>query len=428
MKINKPGPLNGLRVLDLAGPIGLYCTKQLAEMGADVVKIEPPGGDPTRNIGPFVHGEINPEKSLYFFYYNTNKRSITLNLETEKGREIFKKLVKSADIVVETYHPGYLEKLGLGYDNLRTINRGLIMTSITGFGQNGPYCDYQWSDLVGLAMGGIMILSGFPDDPPNYVGGYQAYNLAGTNGAIGTLMALCYRDANGEGQHVDVSMQEAVVPASEISIPSYAARKIIRRRSGRQVYRGWNELFPCKDGYIMCSPFGAAGWRKVLAWVESEGMAADLTTDNYTTLLDIMANVQMDRQPTGQKSGAKSLAGRDADIAHIEEVWEQFLMTHTKQELFEKCQAMNVRLMPIYNAADQMHDPQLLSRDWFTPVEHPELGETIIYGGPPYRFSETPWRIIKRSPFLGEHNQEVYEKELGFSPEDLISLEKDGVV
>jgi crotonobetainyl-CoA:carnitine CoA-transferase CaiB-like acyl-CoA transferase len=223
-------------------------------------------------------------------------------------------------------------------------------------------------------------------------------------------------------------MQEAVVPASEISIPSYAARKIIRRRSGRQVYRGWNELFPCKDGFIMCSPFGAAGWRKVLAWVESEGMAADLTTDNYTTLLDLMANVQMDRQPTGQKSGAKSLAGRDADIAHIEEVWEKFLMTHTKQELFEKCQAMNVRLMPIYNAADQMHDPQLLSRDWFTPVEHPELGETITYGGPPYRFSETPWRITKRSPFLGEHNQDVYEKELGLSSEDLIGLEKDGVV
>jgi len=428
MNIDNRGPLDGIRVLDLANPIGLYCTKLLAEMGADVIKIEPPGGDAARRIGPFLHGEVDPEKSLFFYHFNTNKRSITLNLEREEGRKILKKLVKSADILVETFPPGHLDKLALGYENLRSVNPGLIMTSITGFGQTGPYRDYKWCDMVGLAMGGLMVLSGFPDDPPNYLGGYQAYNLTGTNGAIGTLLALYSRDATGEGQYVDVSMQEAVVPATELSIPAYAARKILRKRTGRQVYRGWNELYPCKDGYVVCSPFGAARWRQVLEWAKSEGMEADLKNDNYAELLDIMGDVQMDRQPTSPRLNPKALEGRDAEIAHIEEVWERFLKTHTKQELFEKCQGMGVRLMPFYNAGDQLQDPQLLARDWFTSVEHPELGETFTYAGPPYRFSKTPWRITKRSPFIGEQNEEIYKGELGFSSVDLIELKQKGVI
>jgi len=422
------GALSDIRVIDLAGPIGLYCAKQLAELGADVIKVERPGGDRTRNIGPFYHDEPHPEKSLHFFHFNANKRSITLNLETTQGREILKRLVKTADIMVETFPPGYLQQLGLGYEELRKINPGLILTSITGFGQSGPFKDYKAADIVGVAMGGLMWLAGFPEQPPNYAGGYQGYNLASINSTMSALMALHYRDITGEGQHVDVSMQEAVVTSTELGVIAYATRKIIRKRTGRQVYRGWNEVFPCKDGYIMCSPFGAAGWKQMLEWADSEGMAADLKDERYQDLLDIMSDVQMDRQVSGPRRDPKALAGRDAEISHVEQVWEDFLLTHTREELYRKCQSMGIRLMPIYSAADQLQDPQLTAREWFIPVAHPELGHVLTYAGPPYRLSRTPWQIRKRAPLVGEHNLEIYKEELGFSVEELLTLKQQGVI
>ncbi len=424
----KEGALSDIRVIDLAGPIGLYCTKQLAEMGADVIRIEPPGGDPARNIGPFFHDEPHPEKSLYFFHFNANKRSITLNIEAPQGREILKKLVRGADVMVETFPPRYLEGLGLGYEELKKNNLGIILTSITPFGQTGPYSDYQACDMVGVAMGGLMGLSGFPDEPPNCLGGYQGYNLAGLNGTIGTLIALCYRDLTGDGQHVDVSMQESVITSTELVVPLYYIRRRKRKRTGRQVFRGWSEIFPCKDGYTMCSPFGGGGWQRLLAWADSEGKAENLTSDKFVDLLDTMGDVQMDRQVTGPRRDPRALANRGDDITHVEDVWERFCLTHTMEELYQKCQSERVRLCPIYNAADQLKDPQFVSRQWFTPVEYPELRETLIDTGPPYRFSKTPWSIYRRAPLIGEHNTEIYKKELGFSRQDLINLKQTGVI
>lgn len=419
--------LDDIRVLDLAGMMGIYCTKQLADLGADVIRLEPPGGDPLRKIGPFYKDEVNPEKSLYFFLFNTNKRSITLNLEMTEGQEILRKLAKGADVVVETFPPGHLDKLGIGYDALSKINPRLILTSITGYGQSGPYRDYKACDITGVAMGGLMWIGGFPEAPPSYPGGYQGYYLASINGTTGTLMALYHRDMTGEGQHVDVSMQEAVVDCSELGIPLYTAKRRIRKRTGRQVYRGWNELFPCKDGYIMCSPFGGGRWKEVLDWANSEGMATELRSPRYAELLDIMGDVQMDRQVTDPKRDPRVLAGRDADIAHIEQVWESFLASHTKEELYHKCQSMRVRLTPIFSAADQLQDSQLLAREWFISVEHPQLGDCLTYPGPPYRFKEMPCEI-RRAPSAGQHNMEVYQRELGFSTEDLIALKQEGVI
>ena len=158
--------LGDIRVLDLAGPPGVYCAKLLADLGADVIKIERPGGDPLRNIGPFFHDEPDPEKSLYWFQFNTSKRSITLNLDSADGREILEKLVAKADVIVETFPPGHLEQMGLGYGTLRELNPRLILTSITPFGQTGPYQDFKGSDIIAQAMGGLMNLAGFPEDPP----------------------------------------------------------------------------------------------------------------------------------------------------------------------------------------------------------------------------------------------------------------------
>ena len=171
-----------------------------------------------------------------------------------------------------------------------------------------------------------MWLAGFPEHPPIYPGGYQAYNLASVDAAMGTLFALYYRDLTGEGQHVEISMQESVVPSTELGVIAYATRKTIRKRTGRQVFRGWNEVFPCKDGYVICSPFGGAGWRQMLEWADGEGLAADLKKEEYQDLLLHMADVQLDRQTTGPQLDPRALIGREEQIAHVEQAWENFLM------------------------------------------------------------------------------------------------------
>lgn len=189
--------LAGYRVLDLADDKGLYCGKLLADLGADVIKVEPPGGDRTRLVPPFYHDEMHPEKSLSFLYLNANKRSLTLDLAGSEGKAAFQRLVATADVVLETFTPGYLDGLGLGYKGLRDINPRLIMTSITGFGQTGPYRHFQSCDIVAQAMGGLMYVTGYAEDPPNLIGARQAYYLASIHAALGTLVALYYRERTG---------------------------------------------------------------------------------------------------------------------------------------------------------------------------------------------------------------------------------------
>jgi crotonobetainyl-CoA:carnitine CoA-transferase CaiB-like acyl-CoA transferase len=187
--------LSDLRVLDLAGPIGVYCGKLLADLGADVIKIEPPAGDPMRGYGPFYEDDPQPEKSLYWWHFNTNKRGITLNITTAEGQALFRRLARDSDIVIESFTPGYLEELGLGYRSLHGLNRGLIMTSVTPFGQEGPYSRFKGADIVGQAMGGIMDQVGFPDRPPYVIGGEIGYWTASTLAADATMLALASRAA-----------------------------------------------------------------------------------------------------------------------------------------------------------------------------------------------------------------------------------------
>ncbi len=424
----KEGPLTDVRVLDLANESGVYCTKLLADLGADVIRIEPLGGDPMRTKAPFVMDEPHPEKSLYFFHFNTSKRSITLNLDTVTGREIFKELVRCADIVVETFLPGYLDDVGLGYAMLSEINPRLILVSITGFGQNGPYRHFRASDVVGVATGGLMYLGGFPEEPPNYPGANQGYHLASVDGATGALVALCERDLTGIGQQVDVSMQAAVCQAIEHAMVYWDVRRGIRKRTGRQVYRGWNEVFPCKDGHIFCSPFGGAGWKKMLELMDSEGMAADLDQEKYHTVLAVMADRQMDRGLSSKPLDPRLLKDYTQEIAHIEEVWEHFTMAYTANELLNMCQTVGVRLLPAYNAQHLVEDPHLNDREFFVSVHHPELGISLKYPGGPYRLSETPWAISRRAPLAGEHNLDIYRDELGFSLERIAMLREGGII
>ncbi|MFC1907233.1 CaiB/BaiF CoA transferase family protein, partial [Chloroflexota bacterium] len=202
--------LTGRRILDLADEKASFCSKLLADMGAEVFKIERPGGDASRTVGPFWENRPHPEKSLSFWYHNTGKQGITLDLDSEEGQQIFRRLAQNVDAVVESFPPGYLDKLGVGYQALSELNPGLIMASVTGFGQDGPYREYRTCDIVASAMGGQMSVCGTPDTPPIKPYGQQPYYLAALFAATGILLALRQRRQSGQGQHIDISLQEAV--------------------------------------------------------------------------------------------------------------------------------------------------------------------------------------------------------------------------
>ena len=405
------GMLSPYRVLDLADEKGLICGKLLGDLGADVIKVERPGGDAARCLGPFFHDEPHPEKSLFWLAYNTSKRGITLNIESSDGQAIFKRLVKTADVVVESFAPGHLGKLGLGYADLQKINPGIILVSISAFGQSGPYKDYKAPDIVAWAMGGNMAPFGEIDRPPIRIGYHsQAYLNAGADAAAGALLGIF----SGEGQHIDVSVQEAVVNCTEHITSRWDLMKFLQNRvdgpgtPGLRVTRIW----PCKDGFI--SWFY---WEGVMSlttnlplvkWIESEGMADEFIT-------------QFDWSKFGPETP------RDA-IDRIEAPTAKFFLSHTKAELFEGAIHRNVQVYPVSTAADILADPQLTSRKFWTEVEHPELGTSLPYPGAFAAASEAPPRITRRAPLIGEHNSEIFEADLGFSHEQILMLKQAGVI
>lgn len=381
--------LSDIRVLDLTDEKGVYCGKLLADLGADVIKIERPGGDPMRRLGPFFRDSMRIEESLFWFNFNTNKRGITLNIEHRWGQEILKRLAKTSSVILESYMPGYLDDLGIGYEALHKLNSGLIFTSITGFGQTGPFKDFKPSDIAAAAMGGLMYISGFPERAPSFPGASQSYYLGSVNGAIGTLAALIARDISGLGQQVDVSLQEAVCTAIETAMVQYDVNKNNRKRTGRRLFRYWNEVWQCKNGYVVCSPLGGGGWRQILDWMSSEGMADDLTNNQYKELFATMARY-MGGEEQEPRSKIPSLKPYIRDIEHVEEVWSRFLMAHHKEELFKFCQERGIALMPISSVVDVVNDIHLREVGYFVEIEHSELGIHALYPGPPYRLSDTP--------------------------------------
>jgi len=406
-------PLSPYRVLDLTCEKGYFCGKILADLGADVIKIEPPEGDPGRNIGPFYHGQQDREKSLLFFAYNTNKRSLTLNLQTHQGQEIFKKLAKTADFVIESFHPGYMDKIGLGYSVLKDVHPRVIMVSITPFGQEGPYKDWKASDIVAIAMGGLSHITGSPDRPPARVSVDQAYVIAGAQGAMGAMIAHYYREATGKGQHVDTSTQESVV-LSALTVPqAWDLQKFIWPREGAFMSRARKRvrhLWPCKDGYIAWRLFtGGLGvkTRAMVDWMKSQGKAGELAEINWQEL-DL-------------------LTVPEEKFYHWQELFGEFFKTHTKAELCKEALARGIVLIPASTPKDLLADPQLEARGYWEEVEHPELGTALTYPGALYKSSEVEWKF-RRAPLMGEHNREIYEGELGFTKERLAAMKQGGII
>jgi len=399
------GALGGYRVLDLADSNGAYCAKLLADLGADVIKIERPEGDPGRRIPPFVDDVPHLEKSFYFLYRNANKRGLTLNLETSAGRDIFQKLVKTADVLVENFGPGYMTDLGLDYPVLRDVNSGLIMASMTEFGHAGPYRYRKGCNLVDFAMSGVMITSGFPGKVPSLLPGSPAYDAAAMTAVISILAALYSRGATEQGQYVETSVHESsrvglypwVVPvycqASNMDDPA-AGRET---RMGASIY----PVYPCKDGFIRVVALTPRQWD---ALVRALGSPEVLLLPEWRDFLYRIGNAE-----------------------DLYALMLEFTGSMTMLELFEAGRREGVPIAPILDIASFYNSPHTKAREFFVEVDHPAVGKAD-YPGPPYKWTETPASIRRPAARLGEHNEEVYCKELGYSTADLAALRGAGVL
>ncbi len=395
--------LSGLHILDLTDLKGAMCAKLFGDMGANVIKVEPPEGDAARRIGPFLDGQPHPERSLLFWFYNTSKRGITLDLNQPAGQELVRRLVAKADVLVESAAPGTLARLGLGYEALKQINPNLVLTSITPFGQTGPYRAYRASDMVAEALGGMVWPNGFPDEPPLHALGLQAYHSASFFAAVGTLLALWTRDSLGQGQWVDVSMQEAVAGAVEHIAPFYHQGLGVESRRGSLHWSRHFRVTRCRDGYVMHCTLG--DWTSLVEWVKGDGKAQDLDDPRWEDLLY-----------------------RRERAEHLFAVLDDWAKDYSVAELMEGAQLRRIPYAMVQPPEALVDDPQLNERGFFSNIEHPELGRTVRYPGGPIHFTTTPWRIARRPPLLGEHNSEVYGNELGMESDRLSALKQAGVI
>lgn len=409
--------LPGLRVLDLTDEKGFLCGKILGDMGADVIKVERPGGDLSRNIGPFYHDIPHPEKSLYWFAYNLNKRGITLNIETKDGQEILRRLVKNADILIESFSPGYMDSLGLGYRALSEINSRLIMVSITPFGQTGPYKNYKGPDLVCMAMSGFMYICGDADKPPVRIPIPQSYLAGGAEGAVGAAIAYYHRQTSGEGQHVDISIQESLLLTMALAIPLWQVEHSHLKRYGSSRRLGSGGLsrivWPCKDGHVNFVIHGGqtgSHTNKALAdWMDEEGMLPDFMREVDWNKLDLVTI-------------PKEL------MSSLEEHIGKFFLGRTKAELYQWARENQAMLYPVSTTEDLMKSDQLSERNFWVDVEHPEVGDTICYPGAWAMLSAASLTIRRRAPLIGEHNQEIYEGELHMPHSEIVMLKQAGVI
>ncbi len=403
--------LSDVKVLDLTWYIaGPYCTKMFADFGADVLKIERyPDGDPARKIGPFLGDDPHPEKSLLFSHLNLNKRGITLDLNAADGGKTFKALIKDADILVESFSPGVMQRLGLDYQTLKEINPTLIMTSISNFGQTGPYRDFKASELVLSGIGHDMYSSGIPGRHPLKLGGNCLQYQAGHMAAAATLAAYWLRRNHGIGQYIDVSMQEVLAADTDhktTNLVSFAysgmtmTSNVVGRLDPREVASDITPsgIFPCKDGFVR-----AAGG--IMFWDRFVKIFPEL--GEMFTYPDDVLNVE-ENKPI------------------VDALWYDWCLDHTKQEIMETCQKAKYFCMAVNTPKDAIESPQFKEREFWVEVEHPVTGKQI-YPGDPINMELTPWRVRMPAPLLGQHNEEIFN-ELRNKPQIEIKSETETIV
>ena len=396
------GALDGVRVLDLTHHIaGPWCTKLLADYGADVLKVEPPGGDPAREMPPFFHDEVHQDKSLLFLYLNTSKRGITLNLKSTEGKRVFFELVKDTDVLVENYSPRVMPSLGLDYQTLREHNPSLVMASISNFGQTGPYRDYKATEIVAYALGGLMYIFGNYDREPLKHALHQAQFKAGTDAASAALMALYHQRLTGEGQHVDVSVQEAIASTLRDVVDNYTYTGAVRRRQPNHS-GDLTRLRAASDGYILPNPGIGAGlnWRSVVEFLEEPELDDERFAD---------------------------ASARLANAEELGKILDRCFETKKKADVFYAAHERRFIYGMVQSPEEVLENPQYQHRGYFVEQDHPIVG-SITYPGAPFIMSGTPWEASLPAPSLGEHNEEVFQNRLGYSSDDLARLRAAGVV
>lgn len=374
--------LDDIKVLELEPGIGgSYCGKLLADLGAEVIKVEKPEtGDRVRGIGPFAGHEPGVESSLLFQFLNTNKKSITLDIEREEGKHIFRHLARDVDLVIEGFQPDYLVRSGLGYSALSAINPRLVFGSITYFGQTGPYRLYKGSSIVASAMGGLMYITGAPDREPLKIAGWQAEYLAGAHASVGVMAAISAQRMSGRGQHLDVCIMESVASILEHADVYYSYTGRIKTRSGnRHGLIHPMTILPCKDGYA--AVIAGGDWEN---FVRFSGIEA-LRDERFNT-------------------GEERLEHAD----EIDELLRPWLREKTRNELFHSAQEWRIPFAMVMGIDELFDDPQLQAREFFNWLKHPVIGD-ICLPGAPFRMDKTPWQS-GRAPMLGEHNFDVYDE------------------
>jgi CoA:oxalate CoA-transferase len=394
------GLLNNLRVLDLGqGVSGPFCARLLADQGAAVIKVEPPEGDPARRMGPFAGDEPHGEKSIPFLYLNTNKRSITLNLSTAAGRTLLHALVRWADVLVENFEPRLRSSLGLDDESLREVNPRLVVTSITSFGSNGPYCDWKATDLVTSAVSGLMYHSGDADKEPLRSALSQSLYVAGINGASATLVALYHRLSSGLGGRVDVSVAECMTAHLVQSSASYAYTGGLR---GRRPERGTplEELMPCQDGHVVVSAQGSQPFAAVADLLGVEGLKGP----EFATA-----------------------EGRIVNGEALERLILEGLARWKKKDLFHAANKQRLVFGMAQGPDDLYRCPHLRERKFFVSVDHPVAGNAE-YPCDSIRLSEGSFGARAPAPLLGAHNTDVYQGIVGLSAAEIVRLRNLAVI
>jgi len=392
-------PLDGLKVIDLTRVLaGPFSTMLLADMGADVIKIEnPKGGDDSRAFGPFKEG-----LSAYYISLNRSKRSVTLNLKEERAREILKKLVEKADVLVENYKPGTMKKLGLDYDALKTVNPRLIYAAASGYGQTGPYSSKAAYDLILQGMSGFMSITGFDAEHPVKAGSSIADVFTGVFTAVGILAALEHRNKTGQGQMIDVAMLDCMISTLENAFATFDCSGKSPRPIGN-VHRSIAPFasFPTSDGLVNVCAGNDDLWHRFCDVVGMKEYATDAR-----------------------------FAGNKARVENFGELYE-IIAAHTSKrttdEWVKALDAVQVPCGPILNIEQVVNDPQVKARDMIMELEHPKNGKFMV-PGVPIRFSKTPASIKSFAPALGEHNFEVYGELLGLNREEVEALHNGGII
>lgn len=400
-------PLAGIKVLSfevqVAGP---YCSMMLADQGASVIKVEQPGsGDTARGGAPTITNERGETQSGYFLRFNRNKRSLTLNLKSDAGRQIFRDLAKGSDVLIENFRPGLLTEMGLGYDDLSRDNPGLVYASITGFGSMdaylGPYSKRPAYDIVAQAMGGLMATCGQAGGPPTWLGVALGDIASGMNAAYAITLALFQRAQTGQGQYIDVSMYDTIIGLAERSVTAYSLTDKILER-GREPYMAPWGPFACSDGWIALIVATERDWGR---FCEAIGRPDLVDHDGATS----------------GPERAQNMAG------WLGEIIAGWFSNQTTAEAAEKLLAAGLPVGPVQNARDIYDCPHVAARQMLIDVPDPILG-TVKLVGPPFKMSGNPVPVASAAPLLGEHNGEILREMLGYSDQRVAELQAEGVL